>query len=58
MVFYFYFFSGGETGLTDTYILKLTASIDHLFMQKFGAPPRLVADVYHYNYRLKAGCFI
>ncbi|XP_075228890.1 deubiquitinating protein VCPIP1-like isoform X2 [Lycorma delicatula] len=46
---------GGETGLTDSYILKLTASIDQLFMQKFGAPPRLVADVYHYNYRLKSG---
>ncbi|XP_039287040.1 deubiquitinating protein VCPIP1-like [Nilaparvata lugens] len=46
---------GNENGLTDSYLLKLTSCIDELFIHKFGASPKLVADVYHFTYRIKSG---
>nr|CAD7438212.1 unnamed protein product [Timema bartmani] len=46
---------GGEKGLQDSYIRKLTASMDELFLQKYGIHPALVADVQHFCFRKLAG---
>ncbi|RZF48111.1 hypothetical protein LSTR_LSTR002177 [Laodelphax striatellus] len=46
---------GNENGLTDSYLLKLTSCMDELFLQKYGVSPKLVADVFHFTYRVKSG---
>lgn len=46
---------GGESCLTAAYMLKLTAAMDELFLNKHSINAELVADVYHYHYSRKTG---
>ncbi|BET02542.1 valosin containing protein (p97) p47 complex interacting protein 1 [Nesidiocoris tenuis] len=44
---------GGEGVLPQPYIARLTKSMDELFTAKNGVPPRIVADLFHYQYSTK-----
>lgn len=48
------FHAGGNRVLQQSYIRKLAAAMDELFLQKFGVHPSLVCDMYQYNCK-KAG---
>lgn len=42
---------GGDKCLQDSYILRLAASMDEVFMAKHQVHPAVVADVHHYIYK-------
>lgn len=42
---------GGDKCLQDSYILRLTAAMDEVFMAKHHVHPAIVADVHHYIYK-------